>query len=405
MLRLLSYAVVLAALVAGTVWLADRPGLVHVEWLQWQIETSVPVLLAALLVIAIVMVVALRLILALWRIPGRWAASWRSRRLRKGYQALSDGLAAAAAGQSSKAAKLAGKARSLLADPALTSYLSAQTAKLAGDASAARDHYKAMLERPETAALGLRGLLDQALERGDDAAAAELAARARLMAPQDPWLADLSFQLAMKDKRYLDAQSLLADAKRRKAFSPADQSQRLALVLTARAAAARELGQPGEAASLAKKAFAADPKHTAAALELAGALKEAGKLRRAASSLEAAWKALPSPSLAAAYADLKDGEDALSRLRRLEKLVSGCPDHVESHLVVGEAALEAKIWGQARKHLLLAVEQRPTQRLYRLLARLERLEYKNEDAARAWENKLPEAMPEPKPEAQLVAAD
>ncbi|HVI53119.1 MAG TPA: heme biosynthesis HemY N-terminal domain-containing protein [Candidatus Sulfotelmatobacter sp.] len=388
MLRLLSYAVVLAALVAGTVWLADRPGLVHVEWLQWQIETSVPVLLAALLVIAVIMVFALRLILAVWRIPGRWAASWQSRKLRKGYQALSDGLAAAAAGDGRKAGKLAGKARSLLSDPALTSYLSAQTAKLAGDADAARDHYKAMLERPETAALGLRGLLDQALERGDDAAAGELAARARMIAPGDPWLADLSFTLAMKNGQYLEAQTILADAKRRKAFTPADAASRAARALTARAGAAHAEGRTGEAASLAKKAFSADPKCTQAALELATALKEAGKLRRAAAALESAWKALPAPSLAAAYAGLKDGEDALSCLRRLEKLVSGRPDALESHLVIAEAALDAKIWGQARKHLLAAADLRPTAQTYRLLARLERLEYKNEEAARAWESRI-----------------
>jgi HemY protein len=390
MLRLLSFAIVLAALVTGTVWLADRPGLVHVEWLDWQIDTSVPVLLAALLAIAVVMIVTLRVGLSLLRIPRRWHAIWRARKMRNGYQALSDGLAAAAAGDGRKAKKLAGKARSLLSDPALTSYLLAQSAKLAGDKDAARDNYKAMLERPETAALGLRGLLDQALERGDDAAAAELAARARLLAPNDPWLADLCFRLAMETERYLDAQSLVADAKRRKAFSAVEASRRLALVLTARAAVARGLGATGEAVSLAKKAFSADPKHTQAALELAAALKEAGKQRRAASVLEQAWKALPAASLAAAYAGLKDGEDALSRLRRLEKLVSGKPEALESHLVLADAAMDAKVWGQSRKHLLAAADLRPGPVIYRQLARLERLEYKNEEAARAWEDRLVE---------------
>lgn len=388
MLRLLSYAVVLAALVAGTVWLADRPGLVQVEWLNWQIETSVPVLLAVLLVLAVIMVFALRLLLTLWRLPGQWADAWRSRKLRRGYQALSDGLAAAAAGDARKAGKLAGKARSLLADPALTSYLSAQTAKLAGDADTARDHYQAMLERPETAALGLRGLLDQALARGDDAAAAELAARARLTAPQDPWLAELCFNLAMKAEHYLEAQSILADARRRKAFSPADMALKSAQVLTLRAAAARTEGRTGEAVSLAKKAVAADAKSTQAALELAGALKDGGKVRRAAQVLEAAWKALPAAAIATAYGELKEDEDALSRLRRLEKLAAASPEAAESHLLIAEAALEAKIWGQARKHLLSLIDQRPSAQAYRLLARLERLEYKNEDAARAWEGRI-----------------
>lgn len=388
MLRLLSYALVLAALVAGTVWLADRPGLVQVEWLDWQLETSVPVLLAALLAIALLLVFVLRLGLFLWRIPRRWLAVWRARRMRNGYQALSDGLAAAAIGDSRRAKKLAGKARALLSDPTLTHFLLAQSSKLSGDADDAANHYKAMLERPETAALGLRGLLDQALERGDDRAAAELAARARLMTPADPWLADLCFRLAMEDERFLDAQAVVADAKRRKAFSPAEAAQRLAQVLTARAAAARSAGSAAEAASLAKKAFSADAKCTQAALELAGALKETGKLRRAASVLEQAWKTLPTASLAHAYSALKDDETPLDRLRRLEKLVSGQPNALESHLVLADAAMDAKVWGTARKHLLAAADLRPGPVIYRQLARLERLEYRNEDAARAWETQL-----------------
>lgn len=395
MLRLLSYAVMVAALVAGAVWLADRPGQVVVEWLSWRAETSVPVLLAVLLVLALVLVVVLRLVAALWRLPGHWGALWRARRLRKGYQALSDGLAAAASGNRKQAAKLAGKARNLLADPALTSFLSAQTAQLAGDRSAARDHYTTMLERPETAALGLRGLLDQALERGDDAAAAELASRARLMTPGDAWLLDLQFRLAVKAERWLDAQSLLVEAKRHKAFGPKEYSRRLALVLAARAKGAAALGQWSEAASLAKKAVSADQALTVAALELATALKEAGKLRRAAAVLERAWAASPSALLVPPYAALRDGEDPLLRLRRLEKLVSSRADDVESHLVIAEAALDAKVWGQARKHLLEAISLRPSQRPYRLLARLERSEYKNEEAARGWEAKIADAQPEP----------
>jgi len=390
MLRLLSYALVLAALVTGAVWFADRPGLVHVEWLDWQIDTTVPVLLAALVVLALVLLYVIRFALFLWRIPRRWHAVWRARRVRNGYQALSDGLAAAATGDAKQAKKLAGKARSLLSDPTLTHYLLAQSAKLTGDKDTARDHYKAMLERPETAALGLRGLLDQALERGDAVTAAELAARARLIAPQDPWLADLSFRLAMESGRHLDAQAIVTDAKRRKAFKPEEAGERMAQALTARAAAARTEGRLGEAASLAKKAFAADPKNTDAALELAVAQQEGGNSRRAAATLEQAWKARPTAALAQAYAGLKPDESALDRLRRLEKLVSGKADALEAHLVIANAAMDAKVWGTARKHLLAAADIAPGSVIYRQLAKLERLEYKNEDAARAWETRLAE---------------
>lgn len=390
MLRLLAYALVLAVLVTGAVWLADRPGLVHVEWLDWQIDTTMPVLLGILVVLAAALTFVARFALFLWRSPRRWHAVWRARRIRNGYQALSDGMAAAAAGDGRKTRKLAGKARALLSDPTLTHYLLAQSAKLSGDKDAARDHYNAMLERPETAALGLRGLLDQALERGDDAAAAELAARARLITPGDPWLADLGFRLAMESGRYLDAQGIVTDARRRKAFSAQAAAERMAQVLNARAAAARAENRPGEAVSLGRKAVSADAGNTRAALDLAAALKETGKTRRAAAVLEQAWKAHPATALAQAYAELKDEENPLDRLRRLEKLVSGRAGTLEGHLALADAAIDAKVWGSARKHLLAAADLAPGAVVYRRLARLERLEYKDEDAARAWEARLAE---------------
>ena len=38
---------------------------------------------------------------------------------------------------------------------------------------------------------------------------------------------------------------------------------------------------------------------------------------------------------------------------------------------MAEAALEAELWGEARRHLEAAATERPTQRVYRLLAALE----------------------------------
>ena len=250
-MRLISYLILLALLVGGAVWLADRPGAVAVDWLGWHLETSVPVLLGLLAVLAVALVLCVRLALAVWRLP------------------------------------------------------------------------TSMLE------------------------------------------------------------------KRRHA-------RRRALLLNQRAdKAAGEEGGEASAANYARQALAADPSLAPAACRLAAALVAGGKLRRAASVVEKAWAREPLPELARAYAGLRPGEEPLQRLRRIEKLAAVHPHDVESHLAIAEAALDAKLWGQARKHLLAAVALRSSARPYHLLARLERAEYKNEDAARAWERKAHEAPGDP----------
>ncbi len=58
---------------------------------------------------------------------------------------------------------------------------------------------------------------------------------------------------------------------------------------------------------------------------------------------------------------------------------------------------KADIWGEARRHLtaLINARERATQSAYRMMARLERREKGDEQAAMQWMTKAAEAMPDP----------
>jgi HemY protein len=85
----------------------------------------------------------------------------------------------------------------------------------------------------------------------------------------------------------------------------------------------------------------------------------------------------------------------MTRLRRFEKLVAGRPDDPLAHLVLAEASLDAKLWGQARAHLLAALDVRPSARAYSLLARLEEEEYGDRETARRWREQAAGAPADP----------
>ena len=101
-----------------------------------------------------------------WRGPRDLARLNAERKRQQGYRALSQGMAAVAAGDAVEARRQAKIANAMLKDPPLTLLLAAQTAQLGGDEDAARRYFTAMLERPETSFLGLRGLLDAGDEGG-----------------------------------------------------------------------------------------------------------------------------------------------------------------------------------------------------------------------------------------------
>ena len=394
MVKLIGYGVLLALLVTGAVWLADHPGSVEIEWLSWHLSTSMPVLLLFLLLLAGALFYALRLIAAIASFPGNFSARRQARKRDRGYQALSDGLAAAAAGHTKQASKMAARAEKLLADPSLTRVLSAQTAQLTGDESAERTHYEAMRERPETALMGVRGLLELALDQGKRDQALALAREARTLAPGDGKLAELLFTLLMETGQLAEAQELLADAGKRKALSRDQTARRRALVLNERARRAERDSDSKDAVTFAKQALSADPTLADAALRLARLQSAQDLLRQAATVLEKSWKIEPLPEIAAAYANLVPDEAPLQRLRRLEKFAALQPEAWATQRILGETALAAKLWGQARKHLLAAAEIRPTAGLLGLLSRLELDEYKNQTAAQTWLTRVPDPDPD-----------
>jgi HemY protein len=395
MRRLLTFLVITALVVAGAVWLADRPGEVTIRWQGWRADTSVPVLLAALAVLLVLFSALFRLLRLVLGGPGRFFAARRAARTRKGYVALSDGLAAVASGDSRGAAKLARRANKLLKDESVTGLLSIQAAQMTGDDDQLSARFQTMTERPETAFLGLKGLMDLALKRGERAEARDFAARALAAQPSAEGIVAILFQLQLETGQLTEAEHSLSVARRHGSLSATELSQRRALVLFARAEAAQAAGDDAKALDLALDARDAQPGFVPAVALAAELYRHQGKARKAASLLESAFRLAPHPELVAEWAALGGTDTVLERVKRLQKLVEINPNSPDAHLTLAEAALDAKLWGQARTHLDKALAQRPTLAVLTLLARLEREDRHDEAAAMAWLAKAGAMGPEP----------
>jgi HemY protein len=393
--RVIAYVVSMAVVVAAAVWLADRPGAVSIRWLDWQIDTSVPVLILALVVAGWILYAAWRLILWIFSTPARMAARQERLRTHRGYEALAHGLAAAAAGQAKEARRLAARAEKLLDKPHLTAVLSAQAAHLAGEVDQARTHFTALLEHPKTVALGVRGLLHDALTRQDADEAIDLAHRARKHAPADKGLAETLYGLLARAGRIKEAEALVEDAQKKKAMDPALAARRRAVLAHERGNQSQAAGNTRDALDHARRAVKSDPSFSVGAAALAVRRAALGQTRRALRVLSDAWAKSPAPELVAAARTALAGETPLAVLRRLEKITAVNREHPETHKALGEAALAARLWGEARRHLHAALQARPTQGVYRLLAKLEDEEFGNHVAAHEWLEKAAHAPPDP----------
>ena len=100
--RWLFYLVQVGVVAGIAIWIHERPGHVSFVWLGHRVDTSMGVLLAALLILLFVAILLHRLWRLVWRGPRDLARLNTERKRQQGYRALSQGMAAVAAGDAQK---------------------------------------------------------------------------------------------------------------------------------------------------------------------------------------------------------------------------------------------------------------------------------------------------------------
>jgi HemY protein len=370
MIRVLLFVLLVVAAALGLAWLADRPGIVTVEWLGYQVETSAFVGTLAVAALVAILLLVFALLRYLFTRPAAVASYVKERRKQQGLDALSRGLLAVGVGDRALAQRYAGIARRHLPHEPLTALLRAQAAQLKGDRPAARRAFEGMLDRPETQLLGVRGLFLEAKRSNDAAAARALAEQAVKRDPKLAWGVNALFDMQARTGDWDGALNTLAIARQNGHVEMDVANRRRAALLTAEA---REMegSEPDKALILANEALRLAPPLVPAA-EIAGRiLASKGESRQASRLIARTWKLSPHPDLAVVYGFAKPGESPKDRLKRVKYLASLTPDDIEGPIAVASAAIEAHEWQEARDALAPYLDARPPARICALMARIE----------------------------------
>lgn len=383
MIRVLVFLVLLAFVALGAAWLADHPGEVVLTWQDYRISTPLSVAVAALIGIVTALVIVWSVVRFVFKLPDLVTIASRARRRARGFAAVSRGMVAVGSGDPAAARRHAGDAERWLGREPLTLLLKAQAAQISGDRAGAEAAFNDMLDEPETRVLGLRGLFVEARRKGDLVAARAHAAKAAELAPSVGWAneAVLEFQSAERDWR-----GALMTLERRAALRLIDRAEarrQRAVLLTADAIDRAEK-DPDAALTAVREAVKLAPDLVPAAVLAGRLLARAGKYRKAAKTLEAAWVRLPHPDIAAAYVEIRSGDSARDRLARAETLARLASDSAESRLMLARAALDAREFARAREALAPLIAERPTLRTCVLMADIEEAEHGETGAVRAW---------------------
>jgi len=386
LLRLLSLVLLSAPVIFVTLWFSDNPGQVVLEWLGWRIESNVPILLVALLVVFVVLFVIEQGLSSLTALPVRLRRSRKAKGVEKGLNALIEALDAAAAGDTENGRRLSALASRNLNRPDLAERLDRlmprsaalpdaatplSTAKAAGRKPGWWQRWKA----PKPGVAPPRRAVSAPPASPPPAVIAAEPPPAPSAVAETPLDRD-ALTTAIGAGEWETALTLAGPA----------PSEWRNMVLTGQASSLAAT-DPQRARDLAGQALAFDPVDPAAAglaLRLDVAL---GRRDDAMAVLANLWRSKPSYALLTQASPLWDGEDAATRAAWIETLVKANPDHSESHLVLGAQAVADGHWGAARLHLVASIKANPSAAAMELMAVVEQQDGGDVAAVEMWKRR------------------
>ncbi|SDU41194.1 heme biosynthesis protein HemY [Stappia sp. ES.058] len=383
MIRLLIFIALVFIVAVGSAWIADKPGIITLDWQGYQIETGVMTAAVALLGVLAVGIILWNVALYVLRTPDHVGRFFRRRRKDRGYDAMSKGLLALGVGDAAGAGRHGAEAAKLLPGEPATQLLLAQSAQLDGRHEEARSRFEAMLDDPALRPVGLHGLYIEAERLNEPVAARHYAEEAARLMPGLDWAgrAVLGYQAVSGD--WADAIKTLEKNYAAKLVDKKTFRRHKAVLLTAQALELEDR-DPDAARQKASEAHGLAPALVPAAVLAARLATRRGDIRKAMKVVETTWKLTPHPELADAYAHARTGDSAQDRLKRVKSLAALRAHNAEGALALAQAAIEANEWELARSQMKAALRLEPTQRVFLMMADLEERQHGDRGRVREW---------------------
>ncbi len=235
--------------------------------------------------------------------------------------------------------------------------------------------FEKLAEHKETALAGWRGLLNEALAKGDVLRAEKILASATAAYPKVEWILTEQLRLAVLQNDWAAVLQTLDALKKAKRITKKTYDAQRAIALF-------KQGRVSEA-------FEGDRSNPAIAMAYTKA-----EPKKAAAILEKAWAINPCRDIYMAYRALFDTQTPARQMKAVEKLVSPNPAAKQSLIALSQTAMDMQMWGMAKEHLEVYIQSYPlTAEVANMMAEVERKGWHHEEGAKEWEEKAKKALP------------
>nr|MBX2833687.1 hypothetical protein [Micavibrio sp.] len=369
MIKALIFAVKVALIVGLALWVAERPGHVQLEWLDYKVTIHMGFFLLIILGLMLLSMTLFSIIRGIVGFPNSLKRYSQMQAREKTLSALTKGLSAVAAGDAKAAQIQANKAmKHKREEDSLPILLNAQAARLNGDEDKANKNYLKLIESKDASFLGVRGLLQSALDVNDKDTAQRLTQKALALHPKQRWIVKTAYDLAVQQRDWEEALGLLKKLERQHAESIKDYAHERAALYTGLAQDYLGKGWDEAAKEEFSKGLRTDRRFAPAVIELAYYYKGRGEAKSARKVIEKAAKHSMHDAYVSVWADLVEqgaGADKMVRYKHIVSLAKIAPKNARALGCAGAAAIDASLWGDAREYLERAIALKPTAETYR----------------------------------------
>lgn len=390
---LIFIALMTLALVAS--WLAEHPGTMELQWLDYEIKTSAAFLLVALTVLVLTLWFLIKLLIGLLHFPKDFKQARKIVDHERGLEALTEAFIALGERDHDRARQQIGKAERYLPSPTLPRLMQLQLVQQSGQIEKLKTQFKLLESSPQTRPIALKGLIEEARRFGRMEEALQHAETLLSLQPRDPSAVRKVIDIYSYHHRWQEALQIAIRAQNRRIIPREEIRSLKTAIYMEQAETALEERNRSSATELLKSALKMDPGHTSAAAKLADIYLQTGKKGLAVRVLRRAWKFTPHPDLAAMHQKIYEDLPADKQLRKAKDMVKGQPAAIESQLTVARAAIKAEQWETARNHLKIALTKQETVTACKLMAELEEKEHQDESESKRWLERAAVATADP----------
>lgn len=344
-------------LITAFMWLISIEHTIIINFAKYELQTSIGIFAFIIFIVLWFLSIVMRAVHTVLSAPKAITAYREKTSHQKGMQALAYGLSAVAANDIRMAQYYTKRSTKYLKnDFGLNALLSALTARLSGDKKQSEKSFQSLLERKETSILGLKGLLQTAMDKGDYRYARVLIEQTLSQTPNQPWILNAQYDLELKTNHYNAALKILEKIKKNGLISKSEYTNDKSILLMLNNNVA--------------KAYKLNPSSLPITLQYLKDLSTLNKRRKSLNVIKNQWSLSPHPQLLEywiKYAPIKVVGNPLKMASWIEELYHINPQDFSSSLYCGEALISLHQKEQAQRFLIDAMERRPTIRTYQLM--------------------------------------